>query len=139
MPGWLFATLFLAMWLVVSAVCAVMSGWSTLAQKYRASARPDGRRLRGQVLWVGAVHESGVTRLIVGPGGLYLDSHPLFRFLRPPLLVPWNAIHYVAERKRWWRRQYEFDVGGTTTLWVKRKAYESIVSFLAHPHRAPAA
>jgi hypothetical protein len=139
MPGWMFALLFLAMWLGVGAMLAEMSGWSTLSRRYRVSARPDGRRLRSQVVMVGAVSERGVTHLIVGPAGLYLYANLLFRFRRPSLLVPWSAIHFVTERRLWWRRWYEFDIGGTTTLGVRGKAYESIVSFLRHPHHSSAA
>src|SRR5690349_9031123 len=102
--AFLFPLFFVAMWLLIGALLAEISGWPVLARQFRTTHRPAGSPLRHQVVALGPTSESGVTRIITSPAGLYLDTHPLFRFRRPPLLVPWTAIHYRSERRFLWRR-----------------------------------
>ena len=110
---------------------AEISGWPALAREFRSNHRPLGICLRGQVVMLGPTSESGVTRLIISPAGLYLDAHPFFRFRRPPLLLPWSAVHYRDERRFLWRRWHEIDLGGITIIGVKPKAYQAIAPFLS--------
>jgi hypothetical protein len=130
---------FVAMWLMIGALLAEISGWPALAREFRTTHRPAGSRLRNQVVALGPTSESGVTRIITSPAGLYLDSHPLFRFRRPPLLLPWTAIYYRGERRFLWRRWYEIDLAGITVIAVKPRAYQAIAPFLAGQHLDPAA
>ena len=129
--AFLFPPFFIAMWLGVGAVLAEISGWPALARRFRSEQRPTGRRLRRQVVMLGPTHESAVTRIITSSAGLYLDVHPLFRFRRPPLLLPWSVVHHRSERRLLWLRWHEIDLAGITTLGVKPRAYEAIAPFLA--------
>jgi hypothetical protein len=130
-PGFfaLFPVIFVGMWLAIGALFAQMSGWSELANEFPGKFRPEGPRLRRQVVKLGSVNENGVTTLVLSTAGLFLESIFLFRFRRPPVLVPWPALRYLGERRFLWQRWHEFDLGGITTIGVKTKAYDAIARF----------
>jgi hypothetical protein len=110
---------FAGFWLVITGLLSSLSGWPTLAATFPAGARPDGKGLWGQVLGIGKVRENNVTCLIPSPSGLYLYAMALFRFRRPPVLVPWAKVRYVDAGKFLWSRWYVLDLGGVTTLSVR--------------------
>lgn len=124
--------MFIALWLLLGAVFAAASGWSRLAREFPGGARPAGERLRRQVIGTGIISENGVTTLIPTSDGLYLYSHPFFRFRRPPVLVPWDRIRFIGESgfARWPR--FVYDLGGVTSIRVKRTADAAIQSHLEH-------
>ena len=57
--------------------------------------------------------------LIRSPSGLYLYAMALFRFRRPPVLVPWAKVRYVDSHQLLWSRWHVLDLGGVTTLSVR--------------------
>ena len=85
----------------------------------------------GQVKQIGTVPERNVTHMIISEHGLYLYAFFLFRFLHPPLLIPWNKVRFVGEDKTLWWYTYELDIGQITTLSVTRKAYEAMRRYVA--------
>lgn len=117
------------MWLGVGALLAEFSGWPELAREFPAGSRPAGKRIRGQVVKVGVVGENGVTGIVLTPAGLYLDTMFLFRFRRPPVLVPWTFVRHSSDGQFLWYRWHEFDLAGVTTLSVRPAAYEAIVRY----------
>lgn len=130
-PLWLvplFPLFFVGMWLGVCALLAYLSGWPSLAAHFRAAARPAGEPLKGQVAGVGWVGENRVTHMIVSEAGLYLYVNPLFRILRPPLLLPWSRVRFQRERRFLFLSSYVFDLAGITTITVKRRGYEAITA-----------
>lgn len=137
-PLW-FPFAFLGLWLLVSTILSELSGWRRLADRFAAGSRPAGQRLRRQVTGVGLTGENGVTGLIVTPEGLYLYAHPLFRFRRPPVLVPWPEVRYVGERRMLWRRTRVLDLGAITTVTVKQEAYAAIEPYISRRIGVPAA
>lgn len=120
---------FAAVWLGVCAVTAHVSRWPSLAAYFRAARRPEGRLVKGPVRGMGWANENGVTHLVVSDAGLYLYVNPLFRFGRPPLLLPWERVRFVRERQFLSRRFYEFDLAGVTTLTLTQTGYDAINSF----------
>jgi hypothetical protein len=134
-----FPAFFLGMWLGVGGLLSMMSGWVQLARRFPGGPRPTGERLRGQVTRVGIVNENGVTGLVVTSRGLYLYSNPLFRFLRPPVMVPWSQVRYEGERGRLWWHAHVLRLGDATSVRIKQRAYETLHSFLSQPIGAPAA
>jgi len=128
-PLW-FVVFLVAAWIAVTLLLAVLSGWPSLARRFRADARPPGAPLRGQVSRIGLVTERNVTGLVISDRGLYLWTLWPFRLLRPPLLIPWSAIRSVRERSVLWVPTYVVDVGASVEIALRKKAYDAIQPFL---------
>src|SRR5262249_3002768 len=126
----LFAVLLVCLWLAAGMLVSFLSGWTALAQQFRADSGPVGKELKGQVVSVGIVGDKNVTYVSVSDRGLYLRSHVLFRFMRAPVLVPWSEVKYVSERKVLWWRSYLIDLGGIARIRLKEEAFRSIENFL---------
>jgi hypothetical protein len=140
-PLWLvplFPVFFVAVWLGVCAVTAYVSRWPSLAAHFRAARRPEGRLVKGPVRGMGWANENGVTHLVVSDAGLYLYVNPVFRFGRPPLLLPWERVSFLRERQFLTRRFYEFDLAEITTLTLTEAGYDAIKAFArGGPEDAP--
>lgn len=128
-PFW-FPFYFIGLWLFVCALFAFISGWVFLARRYRASDRPEGKKVRSQVKQIGFISERQVTHMIVSHSGLYLYESFLFRFLHPPLLIPWSDVRLLKEFKTLWWYYYRIDLGSIASITVTRKAYEEIRGYL---------
>ncbi len=89
----------------------------------RASAE---KALRQSVLKVGPIGEKGVTMLRPTPQGLYMAAHALFRFRRPPVLVPWNRIRFVKWHRVLWQRSATLDLGGITSMRVRERVIPTL-------------
>ncbi len=82
---------FVVMVPLVSFIMASSSGWSLLAEKYRACERPrtprkvDGGR-------VGTVTYRGSLSVSAQSGGFTLSVLLPFRIAHPPLFIPWSAV-----------------------------------------------
>ena len=127
---WLVPVILVAGWLLVSTLFSFLSGWPALARRFRAASRPSGTRLTRHVARMGQAHENGITGLVVSDSGLYLWTAWPFRLLRPPLLIPWSAIHGARERPMLWWTSYEIDLAGVTWIRITPRAYEVIRPFL---------
>lgn len=114
--------LFVLFWFLVTGVLASLSGWGDLADIFPAGERPEAVVLKRSVLKVGAVGEKNVTTLRATPQGLYMSAHPLFRFRRAPVLVPWDRIAYVRSHRVLWQRSITLDLAGITTIRVRDRA-----------------
>jgi hypothetical protein len=122
----LFLLAFVGMWLLVTGLLAVVSGWPALARRFPGGSRPVGEVLRRQVVGIGFAGEKGVTNLIVSSSGLYLWATPLFRVWRSPILVPWSEVTYVSEHKPFWGHIHLLRLGGSTHLRIRDGAYQSL-------------
>ena len=101
----IFPIYFLCLWFLVGAVISVIGGWFSLAKVYRTRVPFDGAKWRGQsgqMRWL--ANYSNVLTLGASPEGLYLASMFLFRFMHPPLLIPWSEIK--VRRKKGWVFEY---------------------------------
>src|SRR5690348_2488410 len=92
----------IVMWIIVAIVAATvlcvsaaimsrLSGWSTLSKRFRLVGAFDGISDGAQNVHM----RHGVRyslRLGANENGLYLAVPFFFRFLHPPLFVPWNEI-----------------------------------------------
>jgi hypothetical protein len=129
LPLW-FPLFFVALWLFVGAMLAYTSGWVALAARYRAGERPSGRVLRGQVIAVGSVSENNVTYLIPTEAGLYMYPMFLFRFMRPPILLPWREVVYDSSRRFLWMRSHKLQLADLTSIRMKEKGLRELLPFL---------
>jgi hypothetical protein len=83
----------LSLWLLIGAIISFIGGWFSLAKVYRTRLPLDGAKCRmqsGQMRRL--TNYNNVLTLGVSPEGRYLAIIFLFRFMHPPLLVPWSEI-----------------------------------------------
>jgi hypothetical protein len=95
----------LCLCLFAGAIVSFIGGWHSLAKVYRTRAAFNGAKWRmqsGQMRWM--ANYNRVLTLGVSQQGLYLASIFLFRFMHPPLLVPWSEIK--VRRKKGWVFEY---------------------------------
>jgi hypothetical protein len=96
---------FLCLWMLVGALISVVSGWFSLARVYRTRVPFDGAKWRmqsGQMRYI--MGYNNVLTIGASPQGLYLASMFLFRFMHPPLLIPWSEVK--VQRKKGWVFEY---------------------------------
>jgi hypothetical protein len=101
----IFPIYFLSLWLLVGATISIIGGWFSLAKLYRTRVPFNGAKWRmqsGQMRW--RVNYNNVLTIGARPEGLYLASMFLFRFMHPPLLVPWSEMK--VRRKKGWVFEY---------------------------------
>lgn len=97
----IFPIYFLCLWFLVAATISFVGGWFSLAKLYRTRVPFNEAKWRmqsGRMRWL--ANYNNVLTLGVSPQGLYLASMFLFRFMHPPLLVPWSEIK--VRRKNGW-------------------------------------
>jgi hypothetical protein len=103
--GAIFPICFLGLWFLVAAIISFIGGWYSLAKVYRTRAAFNGAKWRmqsGQMRWLANYNK--VLTLGVSPEVLCLASMFLFRFMHPPLLIPWSEIK--VRRKKGWVFEY---------------------------------
>jgi hypothetical protein len=98
-----FLFFFVFLWLVISGGLALAAGWTSLAAKFRQTETLLGERftsVSGAIsngrLPVG--YRSCLT-VSVGQAGFSLAVLFPFRFLSPPLLIPWSEVETVLVEK----------------------------------------
>lgn len=145
-PAALFVSLlFVAVWCVMNAVSSLLVGWYQLSRRFRADSKPVGATMWGQVMavcsWQHSLMPDWTTVLAVSPAGLYLRTWLMFRFMRPPVLVPWHEVRYVAVYRSFWPQTHVFSLGGQMEIRVRQRAFLSIQAFLAEvpPAMVPSA
>ena len=98
-----FYPLFVLVWFGLTGLLAHFGGWASLARRYRATRRPDGRRFRFASGSMGSrilpVSYGGCLFVTANDEGLYLSILFLFRFQSPPLLIPWSEMESVTEKR----------------------------------------
>ena len=107
----IFPIYFLCLWLLVGATISFVGGWFSLAKVYRTRVPFIGASWRmqsGRMRWL--ANYNNVLTLGVSRQGLYLASMFLFRFMHPPLLVPWSEIK-VRRNKGWVFEYVTFTMG----------------------------
>jgi hypothetical protein len=107
----IFPVYFVTLWLLVGATISFGGGWFSLAKVYRTRVPFNGAKLRmqsGRMRWL--ANYNNVLTLGVSPQGLYLASMFLFRFMHPPLLVPWGEVK-VRSNKGWGFEYVTFTMG----------------------------
>ena len=125
----LFLLSFVGLWLFMSGLFAVISGWFSLAQDFKAMNKPAGEKITGQVKQFGIVPENRVTHMVLSNSGLYLDASVLFRFMHPPLLIPWSRISAPSVGSFLWSNHYNYDLASLCSIRVTERAHHAIERF----------
>ena len=96
-----FVPLFVLLWFLVTGLLAVVSGWTGLAKRWRTQNTPEGERFRMASAAIGArflpVSYSNCLTVVVSDKGLAISILFPFRFLSPPLFIPWSQVSHVSE------------------------------------------
>jgi hypothetical protein len=98
----LYPLFFVAIWIGICVAVAMLAGWPTLAQRFRATGSPAGQMfffasgsMRTGFLPIGYRNCLTVT---VGEAGVRIRMLFLLRVMHAPLLIPWSAIDLVTRQ-----------------------------------------
>jgi hypothetical protein len=91
-------------WCTICLLISFITGWFTLAQRFRKQTEPSGDvRKAGPLfytiymrLWS---HYGSVVTLVAATDALYLSIFPPFRIGHPPLRIPWDEIQFGRTRR----------------------------------------
>jgi hypothetical protein len=97
----IFPVYFIIGCLLVGATISFIGGWFSLTKVYRTRVPFNGAKWRGQSGQMRRLtNYNGVLTLGASQEGLYLACMFFFRFMHPPLLIPWSEIK-VRRKKGW--------------------------------------
>lgn len=98
-----FLPTFIVGWLAITGLLALMSGWVSLARTFRASGPISGKTFRFASGSMGnkfmPVRYGNCFFITTNDQGLYLSILFPFRFLSPPLFLPWSCFASVERRR----------------------------------------
>ena len=98
-----FLPFFLVMWLAITGLLAQVSGWASLATRFRRQLPVEGKTFRFASASMGLrwfpVSYGACLRFVVGPIGMRVSIWLPFRLLSPPLFFPWSQVESVVERR----------------------------------------
>lgn len=107
-----FPLFFAFIWCFVCAQISLLSGWYRLGGKFRApEGFQEGRLFTGQSGRMSIANYNHVLTMRVAPQGLFISCMAMFRFMHPPLLIPWGEIHNIHQKKILWATMTYFNVG----------------------------
>jgi hypothetical protein len=107
-PLW-FLFFFPAMWFGIGALLSYVAGWPGLAARFRATQATDGEHFRfisgsvGASPWFPVSYRSCLF-FTVSTAGFRISVFFPFRFLTPPLFIPWPQVESVTEGRFWFVR-----------------------------------
>jgi len=127
---WIGPLFALSLWITVSSLLGLLSGWPILAAKYPALHRPKGKALVGGVSAVGLIPEHNITGLIPSEAGLYVWTMWPFALMRPAMLIPWKDIKLVEEDRFKVLKSYTLKTNSRIDVALSKKGYLFLEPFL---------
>jgi hypothetical protein len=112
-PTLIFPLFFVAFGCMVPLLICRLSGWATLARRFRATIPFTGQTLSwksARMRW-GAGYNNCLT-IGADPAGLSLSMAFLFRLGHPPLFLPWHEVSIRRRFKLLFGKFVEFRLGG---------------------------
>lgn len=111
-----FVPAFVVFWLMICGLLSLLGGWYELAQRFKSADGFDGERFyfkSGAIGWRSfPVSYGSCLFATVGPRGIALSILLPFRFLHPPLLIPWSAVSRCERVRFWFMNQVAVQVTG---------------------------
>ncbi len=102
----LFPLFFVALWIVVCRLCAVLGGWTRLAEAYPDTCESGDdvfHTMLGQAVQIGRVTYKGCVTIRATRAGLHMRPMILFRPGHAALHIPWDEVQ-VSPGTAWlWR------------------------------------
>ncbi|WDI44613.1 hypothetical protein [Bremerella sp. P1] len=109
---YLFLLLFIvALFCGFTLLIAFLGDWGLLAKSFRAREKPSGKFFYFRSAGVGMASYRNMLTVGVTAKGLYLAVFFPFRFVHPPLLIPWSEIKDIHENKFFSWRNYCLSIG----------------------------
>jgi len=100
-----FFPLFIGGWCAIGALLSYVGGWHELSKNYRRESAVEGRLFPFASMSVGPklfpVSYGSCLFVRLGTEGIALSIFPIFRFLHPPLFIPWRIVT-DCRRERFW-------------------------------------
>jgi hypothetical protein len=107
---------FIVSWLLIGSLLSVIGGWYALARRFRSDDDIDAERFRfrsGGIGWgVFPVNYGNCLFATVGRRGRALSILLPFRFMHPPLVIPWSAVERCEPMRMWLSRYVAVYVTG---------------------------
>ncbi len=101
---------FIAFWIFVIFLISRF-GWARLAGKYRFDGQFFGNRIGLISATINWAEYNNALILHVNEKGMLIKPLKIFAFFHPPLLIPWREIKEVQERKVFFIRFWELEIG----------------------------
>jgi hypothetical protein len=116
----LFFPIFIGMWLGISGFLSIMGGWHGLADRFRTHRTEEGESFMFASGALGSitifpVNYSGCLFIKINSQGFRLSVLFPFRFLAPPLFIPWCEVESVSSKRLWFIRTAVIQIRGTST------------------------
>jgi hypothetical protein len=104
---WFFPA-FVVFWLAICGTLSLLGGWHELAERFKTGEAVEGERFRfrsGAIGWRAfPVSYGGCLFASVGPKAFRLSILFPFRFLHPPLVIPWAEVERCEPTKLWFMK-----------------------------------
>ncbi len=111
-----FIALIPAMWCFLSWLLSRLSGWSRLARQYRSLRGIDGESAHMRTGKIGVVSYHSCLSFRVNDDGLRIAVAFPLRLGHPPLFIPWDQFHHVAEDPIMYSHKVKVSVGQPTLV-----------------------
>jgi hypothetical protein len=135
-PQW-FLPSFALLWLGMSGLLAFSSGWVSLAKRYATTGSTTGTSSWFASGAIGRrflpVSYGSCLFVTTNSDGLHLSIFFIFRFLCPPLFIPWSEFESVEKGRHWFFPCYVLTIRKHWVrillyAWTGRRAKESYES-----------
>lgn len=126
----LFPVFFVTLWVVILNFIGKVSGWASLAERYRLADPFQGETWSFQSAQMRYLsHYNGCLTFGASAQGMYAAGWGPFRIGAASLLVPWGELT-IAEKKRWLMPGYElrFHQCPDVYMWIWPKLGERLLS-----------
>jgi hypothetical protein len=132
-PPWFFLT-FVALWFGMTGLLAHWSGWASLGRQYAATEPVSGKRYFFSSGSMGrkflSVNYGNCLFVTTNSKGLHIAILFPFRFLCPPLFIPWSGFESVQRRSFLFFPYYVLTIRGHLArivlyAWTGRSAKEA--------------
>jgi hypothetical protein len=111
-----FVAVFVVFWLMICGLLSFLGGWYELARRFKTADGVDGERFYFRSAAIGwrsfPVSYGSCLFATVGPKGIALSILIPFRFLHPPLLIPWSAVERCERVTFWFMNRVAVQVAG---------------------------